>query len=144
MLYNPNNPIDKEKATRKFNKLIDGSELFELTEKKTRTDRQNNYLHLILSWFALDYGETLEYIKDEFFKRMNADIFEYERINPKTGEKRKAFRSSANLTTGEMSTCIDRFRNWSSKECDIYLPEANEHEFLKAVQAEISRNQQWL
>lgn len=144
MVYNPANPIDKEKATRKFNKLIDGSELFELTEKRVRTNQQNSYLHLILSWFALDYGETLEYVKVNFFKKMNADIFQYERINPKTGEKRKAFRSSSDLTTSELSVCIDRFRNWSSKECNIYLPQANEHEFLKAVQAEISRNQQWL
>ena len=144
MLYNPANPIDKEKAIRKFNKLIDGEELFELTEKKMRTGVQNNYLHLILSWFALDYGETMEYVKTEFFKRLNSNIFEHERTNPKTGEKRKEFRSSADLTTGEMSICIDRFRNWSLKECNIYLPGANEHEFLKAVQVEINKNQQWL
>jgi len=145
MLYNPRNPIDKEKAIRKFNKLIVETDLFELTQKKQRTGRQNNYLHLILSWFALEYGETMKYVKKEFFKiKLNLDIFEFDRINPKTGDARKDLRSSADLTSSEMGVAIERFRNWASKECDIYLPEANEHEFLKAVQVEIDRNKQWL
>lgn len=144
MLYNPTNPIDIERSRRYYEECLKGQDLFEIVKKKVRTDRQNNYLHLILSWFALEYGETLSYVKEEFFKKMNVEIFEFERVNPKTGKRRKEFRSSADLTTGEMSICIDRFRNWASKECDIYLPNANEHEFLKALQLEINRNQQWL
>ena len=60
MRYDPKLPLDVQKATVRFNKLINGQRPFELTEVKERnlseeqmrTIRQNNTVHLWFSVFA--------------------------------------------------------------------------------------------
>ena len=146
MFYDANKPIDVQRAIVKFKHLIEKKKTFELTQKKEkRTLNQNRYLHLILSFFALEYGETLEYVKLEFFKKLvNKQIFEYERINVKTGEIRIDYRSSASLNTKEMTDAIDRFRNYASKEAGIYLPTPEEGIMLKEIELQIKNNEQWI
>ncbi|WP_339889789.1 hypothetical protein [uncultured Flavobacterium sp.] len=146
MFYNAEKPIDVQRAIVKFQHLIEKKKTFELTQKKEkRTLNQNSYLHLILSFFALEYGETLEYVKFEFFKKLvNKQIFEYERINVKTGEIRIDYRSSASLNTKEMTDAIERFRNYSSKEAGIYLPTPEEGIMLKEIELQIKNNEQWI
>ena len=146
MFYDANKPIDVQRAIVKFKHLIEKKKTFELTQKKEkRTLNQNSYLHLILSFFALEYGETLEYVKLEFFKKLvNKQIFEYERINVKTGEIRIDYRSSASLNTKEMTDAIERFRNYASKEAGIYLPTPEEGIILKEIELQIKNNEQWI
>ena len=146
MFYDANKPIDVQRAIVKFKHLIEKKKTFELTQKKEkRTLNQNSYLHLILSFFALEYGETLEYVKFEFFKKLvNKQIFEYERINVKTGEIRIDYRSSASLNTKEMTDAIERFRNYSSKEAGVYLPTPKEGIMLKEIELQIKNNEQWI
>ena len=146
MFYDANKPIDVQRAIVKFKHLIEKKKTFELTQKKEkRTLNQNSYLHLILSFFALEYGETLEYVKLEFFKKLvNKQIFEYERINVKTGEIRIDYRSSASLNTKEMTDAIERFRNYSSKEAGVYLPTPEEGIMLKEIELQIKNNEQWI
>lgn len=146
MFYDANKPIDVQRAIVKFKHLIEKKKTFELTQKKEkRTLNQNRYLHLILSFFALEYGETLEYVKLEFFKKLvNKQIFEYERINVKTGEIRIDYRSSASLNTKEMTDAIERFRNYSSKEAGVYLPTPEEGIMLKEIELQIKNNEQWI
>ncbi|MDR2928226.1 MAG: hypothetical protein LBV41_08530 [Cytophagaceae bacterium] len=145
MLYDLSKEIDKSRARTRFEQLfVEGCKI-ELTKKEKRTLQQNKYLHLILGWFALEYGETLEYVKQEMFKKLvNADIFKSEYINRKTGEIRESIRSSRDLTTTELTKAIDRFRNWSSKEASIYLPEANEDRFLAEIEIEMERHNSYL
>ena len=87
MIFNASLDLDQKRATERFNFLLANNKTFELTEKKPkRSLSQNNYLHLILSWYALEYGETLDYIKVEVCKKqLNKDIFEFEFVNRKTG-----------------------------------------------------------
>ena len=146
MFYNAEKPIDVQRAIVKFKHVIEKKKPFELTQKKEkRTLNQNRYLHLILSFFALEYGETLEYVKLEFFKKLvNKQIFEYERINVKTGEIRIDYRSSASLNTKEMTDAIERFRNYASKEAGIYLPTPKEGIMLKEIELQIKNNEQWI
>lgn len=54
------------------------------------------------------------------------------------------YRSSANLTTAEMTQAIDRFRNWSASECGIYLPSPNEEDFLQSIEVEMDRQSEYL
>ena len=131
--------FDMHRARARFEHLCAKGATVELTEKKPlRSIKQNRYLHLILGWFGLEYGETLAYIKEEFFKRTaNPDIFVYERINRKTGEVRRALRSSADLDTREMTIAIERFRNWSSQTAGIYLPAPNEDKFLEQIMRDL-------
>lgn len=43
-----------------------------------------------------------------------------------------------------MTTAIQRFRNWSSMEAGIYLPEPSDQEFLDHIQNEIERHKEYL
>ena len=89
-------------------------------------------------------GNTLEYVKRTYFKAFcNADIFVIEKADKWAGNV-KELRSTADLTTAELTTAIERFRNWSSAEPGIYLPAPNEEEFLRQIEIEIQRHKQWL
>lgn len=146
MWYKGNSFIDHQKARDKLNQLIFDKKDFEITEKRNkRTYKQNNYLHLILSYFALNYGDSLEYCKLEFFKKtVNLDIFEYERLNEKNGEIRTDYRSTADLDTVDMKICIDRFLTWSARDAGIRLPEPDDLVFLREIEIELQNNKEYL
>jgi len=146
MLYNAEKRIDVERAVAKVNDLIKRKKKFEVIEKKPiRSLSQNNYLHLILSWFALEYGETLEYIKVEYFKKLvNKELFEFQFENHKTGEVRTEYRSTATLDTRELTLAIDKFRDFSAKHANIYLPEPKDLVFLQEIQDEITQHKNLL
>ncbi|GIJ96598.1 hypothetical protein CAPN001_11670 [Capnocytophaga stomatis] len=139
MLYDGKNPFDCQKAREKLNWLIEKSKLFEIIEKKPkRTYSQNNYIHLLFAWFALEYGDTPDYVKQEIFKKVvNPQIFKTEFANRKTGEIREEWRSTADLDTKEMTIAIDNFRDYASREWGIYLPQANEVVYLQEIEKQI-------
>ena len=145
MIFNPNE-IDNIRSRERLEWLISNEKRFEIKELRAkRSNPQNAYLHLILSFFALEVGETMEFIKQHVFKAVvNKDTFEYERVNQKSGKKRTALKSTSELDTKEMTDAIDRFKNWTVKKTGIRLPEANENEFLDYIQNEIDKNKQWL
>lgn len=144
--YNGSKSIDQQRAKERLNYLIEKEKIFELTEKKkTRSISQNSYLHLILSYWAIDYGETLEYVKLEHFKKLvNPDIFKTERVNRKTGEIREAWKSSAELNTKEMTTAIDRFLIYASKEAGVYLPQPSDLNYIDEIKIIIEDHKQYL
>ena len=95
---------------------------------------------LLLGYFGSEYGCSLEEVKIDFYKRTcNRDLFERKTVNKK-GKEITYLRSSAELTTGEMTLSIDRFRNWSASVAGIYLPAANEQQMLIYAQQEVERN----
>lgn len=146
MLYNLSNPLQREQFKARSAMLLEKSNgIVELTEKKPRrSNQQNAYLHVILGYFAMETGNTLEWVKQQYFKKLvNADIFIREQEDKWLG-RMKVLRSSADLDSAEMTTAIDRFRNWSSSEAGIYLPSANEEDMLSLMEIEISRYKQYL
>lgn len=145
MIYDTSNDLDKYKALTRFNNLLESKKTIELKEiKPIRSLSQNSYLHLILSWFALEYGEQLEYIKQEVFKKeVNEYIFKTEFVNKKTGECRESYRSTRELDTKEMTTAIDRFRDYASK-AGIYLPDPKDLVNLEYIKKEIENNKEFL
>ncbi len=133
MIYDGNNNIDAIQAQKKLDYLIEKGKRFELTQKRgNRTLNQNSYLHLILTWFGLETGYTLNESK-AMFKELNITVFNY----LKNG--REFVRSSSDLDTAEMTICIERFRNYSVSEAGVYLPDANEKQFLRYIEKEESR-----
>ena len=142
MIYDASLGFYREKALKRLEWLIENKKKFEIREIiPIRTLAQNRYLHLILSWFAFEYGETLEYVKVEFFKKtVNPQLFKVEYVNPVTGEIRESLRSSRDLDKSEMTNAIDRFRDWSSKESGIYLPDPQDLAAVQALQMELLRN----
>ncbi len=145
MLLNLKNEYDKEKFKQYANRLYEKGALVEISEKKPlRSLAQNNYLHLIIGYFACRYGCDMDYAKFWFFKNIaNPEIFVRERQN-KAGKTVKYVRSSSDLTVDEMTVAITRFRNWSVQEADIYLPSANEEEALIYCRQEMDRNKEYI
>lgn len=126
-------------------KLEEKGAVVELTRKaERRTLPQNAYLHVLLGYFAGEYGVSLEEAKLDFFKRTcNRELFTAKSRN-RRGRVVERVRSTRDLTTAELSLAIDRFRNWSAKEAGIYLPEAGEHGFLAYAQNEMRKNSAFL
>lgn len=146
MKYDLKNKFDLVKFNSRSDKLKKDEKFVELKViHPTRSDQQNKYFHVLVGFFAAEYGETLEHVKQEMFKKIvNRKLFLTEYVNKVTGELREAWRSSKDLDTGEMTIAIERFRNYASKEAGIYLPEPNEEDFLRSCEIEIEKNKHYL
>lgn len=146
MIYDLGNEIQKQQAITRFKYLLHKKKKIELTVKHPKKSVSHNaYAHLLFSWFAIEYGETIEHVKQIIFKRVvNPEIFKTEHINPKTGEIREDWKSFADIDSGQTTIAIDRFRNYSSKEAGIYLPEPNDLIFLEEIERQINLNKQFL
>ena len=145
MIYDFKNPFDREKAEEYFNKLLSERAIVEVKKKRpNRSLNQNAYLHVILSYFGVEYGCSMDEVKLDFFKRLcNKTLFE-RTITNKQGKEIKILRSSDDLDSMEMTTAIERFRNWSSAVAGIYLPSPDEDSFILHIQKEIERNKEFI
>lgn len=146
MKYNLSNKEEKQQATDYFNKLVEKKSIVEIKKcLNRRTYAQNNYLHLLLSYVALEIGEELEWFKSEIWKKIIApDIFKTEYKNIKTGEVREDWKSSADLDTKEMTIAVERLMNWSAKELGILLPLATDIHELRSIENHIEINKNYL
>ena len=142
MIFDTSNEQQGQKFKERANFLYEKGAKIEILEKSSkRTYSQNNYLHLIIGWFALEYGETIDYIKQEFFKKIvNENLFKYEFINYKTGEVREGWKSTAKLTKTELTEAIERFRNYSEKNMNLYLPEPKDIAHLDKISNEMEKH----
>ena len=145
MIYNLSSPLDVQNAKTRLELLIKRGCIVELTEKKQkRSLNQNAYLHLLFGYFASQTGNTLEWVKQQYYKKLcNPDLFIGEREDLFLGRV-KYVRSSADLRTDEMNLSIERFRNWSAAEAGIYLPEATSEAEVAALQVEVERYKTYL
>jgi hypothetical protein len=145
MIYNTSNPLDKANFLLRANKLAESGKIVELTEKKPRRSLpQNKYLHVILAYFGTQTGNTLEWVKQQYYKKLvNPDLFIREKEDKYLG-KIKVLRSSADLDTSEFSLSIERFRNWAAQEAGIYIPSADEAILIQQMEIEIERNKEFL
>lgn len=146
MIYDLNKDIDRARFERRVVALREKRVLVELSEKKPRrTHPQNAYLHLLLGEFAMQTGNTLDWVKQEYFKRhCNAELFVRKRTDKLTGKEVEVLRSSSDLDTGEMTTAIDRFKQWAAVECGIDLPDAEDKEWLGYIEREMQHQREWL
>lgn len=145
MIYDTSNPLDKANFLLRAKKLAESGKVIELTEKKPRRSLpQNKYLHVLLAYFGTQTGNTLEWVKQQYYKKLvNPDLFIREKEDKYLG-RIKVLRSSADLDTSEFSLSIERFRNWASQEAGIYLPSADEYIIIQQMEIEIERNKEFL
>ena len=145
MIYNLSNPYDVERFKGWVDKMIAERKVVDAKRKdENRTIKQNSYLHLIISYFATQYGCGADEAKIDFYKRRcNRDLFERWRRN-RRGDPVPCLRSSADLTKEEMTLSIDRFRNWSSSVAGIYLPSPEDGEMMIYMMQEVERNKEFL
>ena len=144
MLYDLRNPLDRERFKRRCNALYQKQGIVDLSEKTQRSSNQNRFLHLLCGYLAMETGNTLDYVKEVFYKRTaNKELLLREKEDEILG-KVEYLRSSADLSKEEMTLSIDRFRDWSSQTAGVYLPAANEQEFLASIEYELSKYKQWV
>lgn len=145
MIYNLDNEYEVPKFREKVDKLIaDGSTVELKKVHPKRTIKQNSYLHLILGYFGSEYGLSVDQVKYDFFKRTcNLELFSRPQTNKK-GLRVEFLRSTAELTTAEMTIAIERFRNWSASVAGIYLPAPDEHEFIIHCRQIIEENREFI
>lgn len=145
MIYNTSNQLDKANFLLRAKKLAESGKVIELTEKKPRRSLpQNKYLHVLLAYFGTQTGNTLEWVKQQYYKKLvNPDLFIREKEDKYLG-KIKVLRSSADLDTSEFSLSVERFRNWASQEAGVYIPAADEAILIQQMEIEIERNKEFL
>lgn len=145
MIYNLSSPLDKANFVLRAKKLAESGVIVDLTEKKPRRSLpQNKYLHVILAYFGAQTGNTLEWVKQQYYKKLvNPDLFIREKEDKYLG-RIKVLRSSADLDTAEMSLSIERFRNWAAQEFGIYIPSADEAILIQQMEIEIERSKEFL
>lgn len=145
MLYLPKtNPCDAERARVRLEWLIRNGRPFELSERRKRTLNANAYLHVILAYFAAQVGETADYVKRFYFKlHCNRDTFERVKTDRITGRQVAYLRSTAELTAGELSLCITRFRDWAAAE-GWYIPSPDEHIAMLAMEREVEKYKEFV
>lgn len=145
MTYDLSNDLDRERLKKRIEALLTAQKVVEVKEyRPKRTNAQNRYLHAILGEFAMQTGNTLEDVKCEYFKKYcNYELFvrakEYKHIG-----NIEVLRSSSELDTAEMTTAIERFRNWAASEAGIYLPSPDEEAYIAAIEAEMQRHRDCL
>jgi len=145
MKFNLSRKIDQDKAKDFLNQYIEKKIFIEIKDLTSGSNEQNRYFHLLCGIFGLNYGETVEYVKQQIVKRVICpDIFKKELVSLKTGEIIIEFRSWSEINKKDRTSVIERFRNSASKDYEIYLPSANEDEFLKFAEIEIEKNNYWL
>ena len=138
MLYDPSNPFQVKEAEMRLRQFIDNRKVFELTDASRRSLNQNAYLHTLIGIVAMEYGTSLDYAKEWYYKRLcNADVYVRERADKFLG-KVSYVRSSKELSKEEMSASIDRFKTWARSEY-INMPEPGDRELLDRANVEISR-----
>ena len=117
--------------------------MVELTDVSRRSSRQNAYLYTILTYFANELGESMEYVKEAYFKRMcNADLFVYTQTDKVTGEEVGRLRSTREISREDMTTAIERFRKFASDN-GCYIPSSEEHEYLRQMEYENEKMRVW-
>lgn len=113
------NNFELKKAETYFNKLKEGRAKIELTKKKEkRTVRQNAYLHVCISLFAIEYGYTLEEAKTLLKRECNFMTYE------KNGSK--FLKRTRDLDTEKLTHFIEWIRTYSSKN-GYYIPTSEEY-----------------
>ncbi len=145
-IYNTADPLQRKKFEIRAAYLANKGCAVELKERKPqRTPNQNRFLHVCIGYFACQIGETLDYCKRAYFKHeANAELFTITVYDKVLKRETKRFRSTASLSVDECSLAIDRFRNWASRVCGIYIPDPNDFSAMIEMEKEIENNKRYL
>jgi hypothetical protein len=148
MIYNPKSDHELNKARKRFEQLITKGKPFELKEITKRSLKSNSFLHVLLSYLALELGYTLAYVKLNIWKmKWNRYLFYVDTVNEKTGHIYKTVRSSADLNNEELSHAIGVLIEKAFSECGVIFPDKNSDTYdddLLLMQREVFNNQKYL
>lgn len=148
MIYNPKSDHSTQKARKRFEQLIEKGRPFELKEITKRSLKSNAFLHVLLSYLALELGYTLAYVKLNLYKmKWNRATYYVDTVNEKTGEVYKSVRSSADLNDEEFSHATGVLIEKAFSECGVIFPDKDSETYdddLLIMQQEVWNNQKYL
>lgn len=141
--YKLSDPRDYLAALDYINQMKEQGQDIDLKKfSPSRSNRQNAYLHLILSYFAHRYGCTLIEAKEIYFKRYACgDIFQV-LTDDKNGNRVQYYRSTAELSQPEMSGAIRNFIAYADMH-GIELPQADDYLAQRICEREIEKTTQY-
>ncbi len=143
MTYDLDDELCRKRIEARLQALLKKRCVVDLTERTIRTGRQNRYLHVLLGAVAMETGNTIEFTKEWYLKRLvNPSIFIVEKDDRIAG-KVTVLRSTSDLTKEEMSTAIDRFRFWAAQE-GMYLPSPDEESLIASVEYQMAIMREYL
>jgi len=128
MRYDPKSPLDVQRATVRFKKLINGQRPFDMTEEREkknlaeeqqRTLRQNSTVHLWFSVFASEIGCTHEECKRDVKRKI---LGRKPVANVITGETDWEDYHTSEMSVAELSSFMERFKSWAQTDYGCYLP----------------------
>jgi len=144
MKYDLTHKHDIKRLYLRLKQLVKKESLVDLTDKSTRSLNQNNYIHLLFTYFAIEIGSSLDYVKQYVFKEMVCpEVFLYNRTL-KSGEVIQEKRSTAKIPKETLTECIKKFKEWSAREAGIPLPEATDQGWLRSIEVEAERFKHYL
>lgn len=130
-------PFDINKANTYFNKLMEQGKQIELKEvRKVRTIKQNAYLHVCITLFAIEFGWRLDHAKTHIKRNCP---FMLEQVKGET-----FLRRTRDMNTKELTDFIDWIRTYSG-QLGCYLPDPTEYLAQKfEIDKEIDRHKEYL
>jgi len=136
--YDLENKLEQHKIIQRLEWLIDKQAKVELKEvRKPRTIKQNAYLHVCISLFAIECGYTLDEAKT-LLKRQ-CQFMRYEKND------NLFLRRTREMDTKELTEFVEWIRNYASLEVGLYIPTSEEYLQNKwDIDHGIERNAQYL
>lgn len=135
--------LDKARFVARCNALLQKGAFVELTDKSGKSREQNSYEHLLMGIVAMEIGESLDYVKENYYKRLvNPDIFVYEKTDPFLGKIKDTY-SCKEISKEQTSVAIDRFKRWMNEQ-GYYAPSHLDEERLQDVWREMGRMEQYI
>ena len=129
MKYDLSKSYDKQKALEYLSKLTESESKASLTKiHPKRSVSQNAYLHVLFSLWGNNFGYTIDEAKHTVKVAL-----EYVYINngsthdfiPETTVI--YLHKTSTMDTKELTTFIEKFRDWSAQTCEFYLPSPEEY-----------------
>lgn len=137
MKLNLSKPFDLNKAETRFKILRDKGAKIELTEiRPKRTIRQNSYLHVVISLFAIEIGNNLDEMKTDL--KRACEFMRY------TKNGNQYLKRTRDMNTQELTEFIEWIRDYAGKQ-GLYIPTADEyimHQF--EIDKNINNHKQYL
>lgn len=145
MIFNLDNEYERQSFKDYVNDQYKQGGIVEVVRKHMkRSMAQNAYLHVCLSYYASEFGLTLEDVKYDLFKKeINPDIFKRVRRN-RRGEDAEYMRSTTDLDKAEMTMAIEKFRNYSAAVAGLYIPAPDEHQALIHAQQQVEKYKEFI
>ncbi len=105
--------------------------------RQRRSLKANAYLHLLLQIFGSEFGYSLAEAKTIYKRDVAPGIFVYYKND------QPFIRSSADLTSKEISDSIEQLKRYSA-ENGLVLPEPENEEMIRHYEKQIQTNERYL